>query len=195
MAFVLGVDLDGVCANYTAGLKITAAKILNCSPDELTDDVSWEYSEWGIRDRDHYLEVHTEAVMKRRMFATMPAIEGAADTLWRLSDAGVWIRIITHRLHVKGGHSTAVSDTCTWLEAHNIPYRDICFLGEKPQVEANMYVDDSPFNIDALRRDGNQVIIFDQPYNRLMDGIRAFGWDDVEKYVLEELEIYSSLTR
>lgn len=188
MAFVLGVDLDGVCADYTAGLKVTAAKILGRDINDLTDDVSWEYTEWGIATREQYLEIHTEAVMKRRMFATLPPIEGAAETLWRLSDAGVWIRIITHRLHVKGGHSTAVSDTCTWLEAHNIPYRDICFLGEKPQVEAHMYVDDSPVNIDALRRDGNKVIVFDQPYNRELGGLRAYGWEEVEKFVTEEMQ-------
>ena len=187
MAFVLGVDLDGVCANYTAGLKQVVAKMFDRPAEELTDDVSWEFTEWGLESREKYLEVHTEAVVRRRMFATLPAIEGAAETLWRLSDAGVWIRIITHRLHVKGGHSIAVSDTCTWLEAHDIPYRDICFLGEKPQVEANMYVDDSPFNIEALRNDGNEVIIFDQYYNRNMSGLRAYNWDDVEKYVMEEM--------
>ena len=34
---------------------------------------------------------------------------------WRLSDAGVWIRIITHRLYVNWGHQEAVSDTVAWL--------------------------------------------------------------------------------
>ena len=76
------------------------------------------------------------------MFRTMPAIPGAAEALWRLSDAGVWIRIITHRLCVNWGHAIAVADTVAWLDRTGIPYRDICFLGRKPEVEADVYVDD-----------------------------------------------------
>ena len=42
------------------------------------------------------------------MIRTMPVIEGAADALWRLSDAGIWLRIITHRLYVNWAHERAV---------------------------------------------------------------------------------------
>ena len=68
--------------------------------------------------------------------ARWPPIPGAAEALWRLSDAGVWIRIITHRLCVNWGHAIAVADTVEWLDRTGIPYRDICFLGRKPEVEA-----------------------------------------------------------
>src|SRR3546814_1849883 len=72
----------------------------------------------------------------------MPAIEGCAAALWRLSDAGVWIRLITHRLYVNWGHQEVVADTVAWLDEHGIPYRDLCFLGQKPEVQADVYVDD-----------------------------------------------------
>ena len=91
------------------------------------------------------------------MFRTMPVIEGAAEALWRLSDAGVWIRIITHRLYVNWGHAAAVADTVDWLDSANIPYRDLCFLGAKPQVEADCYVEDAPHNVLALRETGGHV--------------------------------------
>ena len=70
------------------------------------------------------------------MFRHMPPMPGVAESLWRLSDAGVWIRIITHRLCVNWGHAVAVADTVAWLDDTGIPYRDICFLGAKPEVEA-----------------------------------------------------------
>lgn len=190
MAFIFGVDLDGVCANYTAALRPFVAQRFNVNPETLTDDISWNFVEWGMTSREQYLDIHAEAVVKRRIFATMPTIEGAAETLWRLSDAGVWIRIITHRLQVKGGHANAVSDTCTWLDAHNIPYRDLCFLGAKPQVEADVYIDDSPDNVNALRESGNDVIVFDQPYNREISGPRAHSWQEVETYVLDRMESF-----
>jgi 5'-nucleotidase len=185
--FILGVDLDGVCADYQAALRPVVAGRKGVPVDSLGPQNTWDFEEWGIVDRDDFLECHAEAVLRRRIFATMPMIEGCAETLWRLSNEGVWIRIITHRLQVKFGHSIAVSDTCTWLDAHDIPYRDICFLGQKPQVEADVYVDDAPHNVAALRAGGNDVIVFDQLYNRHLGGPRALSWPDVESYVFSKL--------
>ena len=39
----------------------------------------------------------------------------------------------------------------TWLDQVGIPYRDLCFLGRKPEVEADAYVDDAPHNVAELR--------------------------------------------
>lgn len=118
------------------------------------------------------------------MFRDMPMIDGCAEALWRLSDAGVWIRIITHRLVVHWGHQVAVGDTVAWLDEHSIPYRDLCFLGRKPEVEADLYIDDAPHNVEALRAAGNHVVVFDQPYNATVAGPRADRWADVEDLVL-----------
>ena len=119
------------------------------------------------------------------MFRYMPAIDGASDALWRLSDAGVWLRVITHRLVSHWGHQTIVSDTVEWLDLRRIPYRDLCFLGRKPEVQAHAYVEDAPHNIEALRAGGNTVIVFDQPYNRELPGPRATSWVEVEEIVAE----------
>jgi 5'(3')-deoxyribonucleotidase len=124
--------------------------------------------------------------MEHDMFRTMQVIDGAADALWRLSDAGIWIRIITHRLYVHWGHAKAIADTAAWLDVNRIPYRDLCFLGAKPQVEADAYIDDAEHNIEQLRAAGNTVIAFEQPYNRhLADGLRARTWDEVEEIVTQ----------
>ena len=48
-----------------------------------------------------------------------------------------------------------------------------------------MYVDDAPHNVDALRAEGNVVIVYDQPYNRELEGLRARSWIEVEQLVLE----------
>jgi 5'(3')-deoxyribonucleotidase len=90
-------------------------------------------------------------------------------------------------LWVNWGHAVAVSDTVEWLDHHAIPYRDICFLGRKPEVEADCYVDDSPDVIAALREAGNSVIVFDAPYNRALDGPRAETWSDVEHFVAAQI--------
>lgn len=182
--FVFGVDLDGVVADYTRGFRDVVAEIRGVDVETLPLERSWDFDEWGFGPGD-FNEFHRIAVNERRILATLPMVEGSADALWRLSDAGIWIRIITHRLYTNWGHATAIGDTVTWLDAHQIPYRDICFLGAKPEVEADCYIDDAPHNVEALRAIGNTVITFDQPYNRHLAAPRATDWTEVEEIVHE----------
>jgi 5'(3')-deoxyribonucleotidase len=180
--FILGVDLDGVCGDYTGALRDIVVERTGADPAAYPLERSWNFDEWGLSE-EQFAELHRIAVVEHRMFRTMPAIPGAAETLWRLSDAGIWIRIITHRLYLNWGHAMAVADTVDWLDAVGIPYRDLCFLGAKPQVEADCYVEDAPHNVLALRETGAQVIVFDQPYNRHVAGPRAADWGEVENLV------------
>jgi 5'-nucleotidase len=180
--FILGVDLDGVCGDYTAALRDVVAERTGADPASLPLERSWDFREWGLSVAQ-FEQHHRAAVLEHRIFRTMPALPGAAETLWRLSDAGIWIRIITHRLYVNWGHATAVADTVDWLDASGIPYRDLCFLGAKPQVEADCYVEDAPHNVVALRHTGAHVIVFDQPYNRDVAGPRGADWAEVENLV------------
>ena len=182
--FVFGVDLDGVVADYTTAFAEFVAAERGVDPASLPRQRSYDFREWGLSPSE-FEQYHGRAVSEHRFLAKLPAIEGAAASLWRLSDAGVWIRVITHRLYVNWGHAEAVADTVQWLDANQIPYRDICFLGNKPEVEADCYVDDAPHNITALRSGGNHVIVFDQPYNREEAEPRAYNWQQVEQMVME----------
>jgi 5'(3')-deoxyribonucleotidase len=184
--FVLGVDLDGVCGDHRAAFAEVVAKELSIDPASLPPQRSWDFAEWGL-DAAEFERLHREAVLTHRMFRSMPVVEGCAEALWRLSDAGVWIRLITHRLYVNWGHATAVADTVEWLDVNGIPYRDLCFLGQKPHVEADAYVDDAPHNVAALRATGANVIVFAQPYNTELDPPRAATWTEVERLVLDLL--------
>ncbi|MGQ0617438.1 MAG: 5' nucleotidase, NT5C type [Acidimicrobiia bacterium] len=182
-AFVLGVDLDGVCGDYTTAFGRVVGRERGIDPSQLEPDRSWNFDEWGLAEVGGFDRLHRVAVLEHRMFLEMPVMPGCADALWRLSDAGVWIRIITHRLCVNWGHAVAVSDTVAWLDRHDIPYRDLCFLGDKPQVGADCYVDDSPTIVESLRAAGSNVIVFDAPYNAGLAGPRAETWREVEDHV------------
>lgn len=188
--FVLGVDLDGVCGEHTLAFRTIVADELGVDPETLPLDRSWDFSEWGFGPGD-FERYHRLAVLERNMFRHLDVIDGAPEALWRLSDAGVWIRIITHRLYVNWGHAVAVADTVAWLDDKNIPYRDLCFLGAKPEVEADTYIDDGPHNVEGLRAAGNDVIVFDQPYNRHLDGPRASTWAELEPLVIDRLDQHS----
>ncbi len=181
--FVLAVDLDGVCADHAAAFAEVVAAERGVELASLGPQQTWNFHEWGLTD-DDFDVLHRRAVLEHRIFRTMPAVAGAAETLWRLSDSGVWIRIVTHRLYANWGHAAAVGDTVAWLDQVGIPYRDLCFLGRKPAVEADLYVEDAPHNLVELAEAGHAVVIFDQPYNRHLPGDRARDWTEVEAAVV-----------
>jgi len=183
-SFVLGVDLDGVCADYTLAFRDFCAARLKRDPSTMPLERSWDFREWGFDDA-LFEEMHLAAITEGRLLANLDVIEGAAESLWRLSDAGVWIRIVTHRLYVNWGHSAAAGDTVEWLDRARIPYRDLCFLGAKNDVGADAYIDDGPHNIESLRAAGRTAIVFEQPYNRHLGGLRAKTWHEVEEIVYE----------
>jgi len=180
--FVLAVDLDGVCGDHAEAFRRVVAIERGVALESLPAQQSWNFHEWGLTDGD-FDELHRRAVLTHRMFRDMPVIEGASEALWRLSDAGVWIRIVTHRLWANWGHAVAVADTVAWLDDAAIPYRDLCFLGRKPAVEADLYVEDAPHHVAELRAAGNAVVVFDQPYNQGLAGPRAGSWAEVEALV------------
>ncbi len=132
---VLGVDLDGVCADFYGRMREVAAEWFERPIEDLTEDVSYGLPEWGV-EKDQYDSLHRFAVTARDLFSTVPTIPGARRVLRRLSNENYRIRIITHRLFIQYFHAMAVQQTIEWLDHHGIPYRDLCFMKEKDQVGA-----------------------------------------------------------
>jgi deoxypyrimidine-specific 5' nucleotidase type C protein (NT5C) len=58
--------------------------------------------------------------------------------------------------------------TIRWLDVHDIPYWDLCLLSDKVSVGADLYVDGTPDNIDALKKKGLNAIVFSNSTNRAM---------------------------
>ena len=182
---VLGIDLDGVCADFYARMREIAAEWFEVDINTLTDSPSYGLDEWGIQTPDQYEQLHRFAVTQRQLFATAPPIPGARSTLRRLSDEGYRIRIITHRLFIHFFHQDAVSQTIDWLDRHGIPYSDLCFMKEKDQVGADIYVDDAPENIERLRARGHYAICFGNSTNEHLAAPRAKDWNEVYRLVKE----------
>lgn len=185
--FVLGVDLDGVVADFFAGIRPIAAEWLGVSAQSLTPEVGYDLDEWNLRPVGSYQDLHRFAVTQRNLFRDMDPIPGAPAALRRLSLRDVRIRIITHRLCIKYFHLEAVAQTTRWLEHHGIPYWDLCFMKDKAAVGADLYVEDSPSNIAELRADGHPTIVFTTSANRELEGPRADTWEDVEEIVARHL--------
>jgi beta-phosphoglucomutase-like phosphatase (HAD superfamily) len=194
--FVLGVDLDGVVADFTRGLKPIAAEWLGVAEQSLTDDISYGFREWGLERVGGYDALHRFAVKERELFARLPPISGAPAAMRRLSAVGdIRIRIITHRLYIHWFHKEAIRQTTEWLEKHGIPYWDICFMRDKAAVGANLYLEDSPDNIQALRAAGFETIVVVNSTNAGLPGPRAESWEEIERLVRERVAQWKSGTR
>jgi beta-phosphoglucomutase-like phosphatase (HAD superfamily) len=186
--FVLGVDLDGVVADFAQGLKPIAAEWLGVPESSLTEDISYGFREWGLERAGGYDALHRFAVKERELFAKLPPIPGAPAALRRLSAVGdIRIRIITHRLYIHWFHKEAIQQTTEWLEHQGIPYWDICFMRDKAAVGANLYLEDSPDNIEALRAAGHETIVVLNSTNAHLPGPRAGSWEEIEDLVLERV--------
>jgi 5'(3')-deoxyribonucleotidase len=180
---VLGIDLDGVCADFYSRMRQIAAEWFEVKLSSLTTDVTYGLREWGVTNDEHYQSLHRFAVTQRELFSTVLMIPGARRYLRKLSNEGYRIRIITHRLFIRYFHETAVRQTIQWLDHHGIPYWDLCFMKEKDQVGADIYVEDSPNNLQRLRHRGLHAICFANSTNRDIGAPRAQTWSEVFKLI------------
>lgn len=182
---VLGVDLDGVCADFYARMREIAAEWFEKPIAELPTHVSFGLQEWGVGDRAQYESLHRFAVTQRELFKTCPMIPGARKYLRMLSNEGYRIRVITHRLFIQYFHDRAVLQTMEWLDDHGIPFWDLCFMKDKDQVGADIYIEDSPSNIRQLREAGYLTICFANSTNREVAEPRADSWERAYELVKE----------
>ncbi|MDR2048535.1 MAG: 5'-nucleotidase [Treponema sp.] len=193
-SFILGVDLDGVVGDFYGTMRKIAAEWLDRPVEALTEDIGYGLDEWGIAEYGGYDRLHRFAVTQRNLFRDMPPIKDAPAVLRKLSGRGIYVRIITHRLFLKYSHKTSITQTVDWLDNYDIPYWDICFIGDKVAVGAHLYVDDAPQNINQLREQGHKTIVFSNSTNKNLPGPRADSWRDVEKLVLEAMEEWKTGT-
>jgi 5'(3')-deoxyribonucleotidase len=180
---VIGVDLDGVCADFYSRMREIASEWFECPIEGLSTEVSYGLSEWGVIDKSQYESLHRFAVTQRELFKSMPMIPGARKYLRMLSDDGYRIRIITHRLFIHYFHASAVQQTVEWLDSHGIPYWDLCFMKEKEQVGADIYVEDTADNVSLLRDKGLYTICFANSTNRDVSAPRAETWQEVYEMI------------
>jgi len=88
--------------------------------------------------------LHRSGVVAQDLF------RGANDT-WHLQGPAKTLRRrvphphLTHRLFIHFFHAAAVQQTIYWLDNHGNPYWDLCFMKEKDQVGADIYIGDKSY--------------------------------------------------
>lgn len=184
---ILGIDIDNTTGDYTGALRKSMVKKFNVPEDKIKeyfpDPIDYDFSTWKYVSGD-FKNLHSESVADG-LYEYMDAYPKASKLLWKLSDEEYHIRVITSRYVKHHQNYKVTQSSAKWLDDKNIPYRDLMFVHEKTDVYVDVLVDDSPYNILGFQKLGIPVIIYDTVYNRNIDGLRAYNWDDVYRLVKE----------
>ncbi len=178
----LGIDLDGVVADFNAGW----IRLYN---EEFGSDIALDaVTSWGAPPRlTHFRHMGefwkwTEDLQGRSLFWHLEPYPDAIPTLERLAADGHHIVILTTKPHF------AVSDTFEWIGRHRIPTTEVHILDHKWEVACDIYLDDGPHHMREIPAKRPEAIVcrFARPWNRpTADTVTIESWSDFATFVAE----------
>lgn len=117
--------------------------------------------------------------MPPNFFLGMKAIPGAIEGITRLLEEGHNIRVCTSQL-TKNPY--CLQEKYDWLQ-HHAPslIRRLIITKDKTLVRGDILIDDKPRITGSLVPTW-QHVIFDQPYNRHVEGPRM-SWDKIDEFL------------
>lgn len=178
-----GVDLDGVVADFTGGwIRLYNAEFgATLSPSDVTTwDAPEELTHFeSMTDFWHW--ARTAGSRGRSLFAELEPYPDAVGGLRALLDQA-HVAIITTK------PTWAIPDTFRWLAALDLPLREVHVTTDKPSVACDVYLEDSPLQLAALRRRRSDAVVcrYVQPWNRPVEGcVDVTDFDDMLVVVSE----------
>jgi 5'(3')-deoxyribonucleotidase len=166
----LGIDLDGVVADFNAGwIRLHREEFgSDLQPSMVT---TWDglHTLAGFPDMDMFWSWARENGDRPSIFRHFDPYPDAVETLEALEGMGHDIVIITAK------PDWAIPDTFRWLADHGVPTREVHMQDQKYLVECDVYLDDSPHVVPELvaHRPGSLVCRFVRPWNDVVDGSRS----------------------
>lgn len=160
----VGIDLDGVCYDFSASLR---EYLLNAhpdpDPDSLTPPQRWEfYEDWGMTLNEFLAFVH-DGVDAGVIFTHGEPHPGTAEAFELIKGAGHSIHIITDRAFGTNGASEAA--TRRWLDCHDLPFDSLTFSADKTIVRVDVMIEDKPSNYHALIEAGVDAYLLTRDWN------------------------------
>lgn len=175
----LGIDLDGVVADFNSGWirRYNAEFGADVAFDAV---VAWD----GIPALTHFRHMGefwdwAKDHDGQTLFRHLETYEGALETLARLSRAHQIVVITT-----KPGW--AVHDTFAWISDRRFPTREVHITRQKWSVDCDVYLDDAPHVLQDLVTARPQAMVcrFVRPWNEPVRGVvDVHSWDDFEHLV------------
>lgn len=161
----VGVDLDGVCYNFSASVREYLA--LTGWPHACPEPTRWEfYEDWGL-GLGAFLDACNEGVDAGVIFSFGDPYPNVREALEIIKAKGHTIHIVTDRSFGTNGASEAA--TRSWLDRHGLPFDSLTFAADKTVVHLDMMIDDKLANYDALEAAGVDVRLLTRAWNQVED--------------------------
>ena len=163
----IGVDLDGVVANFTKGW--TKYYEEEFGKKILEDDIQ----SWGLSEPlTHFKEdldfwKWAKDINGSSIFRNLEVYENSVETLNELSKSGHDIVIISSKPW------WSIHDTLMWLGENKIPTKEIHFIEDKWTIDCEVYIDDAPYQLENYKENtvDKKIIRFVRSYNEPVDGV------------------------
>ena len=177
----LGIDLDGVVANFTKGW-------MDFYNDQFgTSFVVEDSKRWNdLVDLTHFKDIDefwdwSSDLDGRSVFWHLEPFPGAVEALHRFADEGHDIIVITTK------PAFAETDTLDWIDHHDIPAREVHITERKWEYECAIYLDDGPHILPRLvqHRPEATVCRYVRPWNDPVNGaVDVHDFDEFREVVV-----------
>ena len=173
----LGIDLDGVVANFTAGWMRFYNRDFGTDL-KVEDSRRWHdlVALTHFKDIDEFWAWSSD-LEGRSVFWHLEPFPGAIEALHDLRARGHDIIIITTK------PDFAIRDTHEWVALHRIPTDEIHITEDKWTVDCEVYLDDGPYVLPSLveHRPERTICRYVRPWNRAIPGV--IDIDDFEEFI------------
>ncbi len=176
----LGIDLDGVVADFNAGWIPLYNERFGATVS--VDDVDGWNSPVRLThfsSMSQFWAWSATAGQGASIFRVLDPYPHAIDTLRRLSRRH-HIVIITTKPHF------AIHDTYAWLAEYRIPSTEVHIVDDKTTVSCDVYLEDADHNLEDLHATHPSSIVcrFVRPWNHPHAGVIDIGeWSEFEALV------------
>ena len=189
------VDIDGTFGDFTGAVQNYLKEQKVDLNDVAAEPLDYNYGKsdngWNtIYDKNQpnhrsFSKDYVSMIAEHDAYIHEPVDRTAVEAINRLIDDGVKVTIVTNRgfkwlkPDEQWKHEKALDDTCTWLSRTGLKDYDLVFSGDKDDVDADVYFEDSPKNIDALHDVNKNVVMIPHLYNRDTDCPVISSWSEI----------------
>jgi 5'(3')-deoxyribonucleotidase len=179
----LGIDLDGVVADFNGGWTRLHNDEFggSLSPDLVT---TWDglHSLGGFDNMDSFWAWARGNDERPSIFRHLDLLPGALDTLQALDAEGHYVVIVSTK------PDWAVHETMHWLADNRIPTREVHLTFTKHLVDCDVYLDDAPGVLPDLVEHHPDALVcrYVRPWNEPVAGaVDVHDWAEFHTIVTE----------